>query len=75
MSKKLQFEKRDWGLPGGDFFDGSFFRDCMGNIHKSHPRVDEILQSYIKEENERIAADNEAKKEREKYRRKFYSNM
>jgi len=47
----------------------------MGNIHKSHPRVDEILQSYIKEENERIAAENEAKKEREKYRRKFYSNM
>lgn len=68
-------EKRDWGLGGGDFFDGYFFRDITGQILSGHPKRQQLLEEYLKVENEKIAEENNLKKEREKYRRKFYSNL
>lgn len=46
----------------------------MGNVLPNHPRTEEIVEEYLKQENERIAQENEQKKEREKTRRKFYQS-
>lgn len=73
--KELERQKSSWGLDGEYVFDGYAFRDMWGRTQKTHPRMPEILEEYLTEENKKITEDNTTKKEREKYRRKFYSNM
>ena len=68
-------DKREWGLGSDTLFDGYFFRNLMGEVLPGHPKKQEILEEYLKSENDKITAENEIKKEKEKYRRKFYSNM
>lgn len=73
--KELERKKSDWGLDGQYVFDGYAFRDLWGRTQKTHPRLPEIIEEYLTEENKQIAEENSNKKEKEKYRRKFYSNM
>lgn len=56
--RELELEFRSWGLEGGTFFDGSRWRDCEGNSLKNHPRLDEIIENYLAEENARVGSVN-----------------
>jgi hypothetical protein len=47
----------------------------MGEVLPGHPKKQEILEEYLRVENEKISEENNVKKEKEKYRRKFYSNL
>jgi len=56
--RELELENRNWGLEDGVFFDGSRFRDAEGRSLKNHPKLEEIIENYLAEENARVGSMN-----------------
>jgi len=56
--KKLEIDNRGYGLENGEFFDGSRFRDVEGNFLEHHPKLDELIDNFLAEENAVIGSKN-----------------
>lgn len=50
-----------YGLEDGEFFDGSFFRDFEGKILECHPKKDQLIDKYLKDQNSQVAEQNRQK--------------
>lgn len=56
-------------------FDGHFIRDSCGDYVEEHPKREEILNNYIKQENTRFKQENDRTKAAEILRRKYYQKF
>ncbi|KAL4468548.1 hypothetical protein ABPG74_005051 [Tetrahymena malaccensis] len=55
----IQFRNRGEGLENGEFYDGQFWRNIQGLILPHHPKKEELIEEYLKQEEERIKLINE----------------